>query len=77
MNEDLNTRRDEERRARTLPTRDTIMKPTYTMHERRKAEDQARLDAHRRGQARDLFVRTHAPGTPVPAELQEPSEGGK
>jgi len=49
----------------------------FDLVERRSQEDAERIEANRRAQARSLFVRTHAPGTPIPAELQEPAKGGR
>ena len=43
----------------------------FPLAARRARENAARERAVRRAQARSLFSRTHAPGTPLPEELQE------
>jgi len=60
--------RDAERRRNAVPTRDDIMKPTYTLHERRKAQDQDRIEAHKRAEVISLLTRTKG-RAPTEAEI--------
>ena len=75
---DLQKSYEEERKrrlaaAKSIQQRDPRAGETGHSHDlwsRRQAEGEARIAAYQRAQARDLWRRSHAPGTPFPPELE-------
>jgi hypothetical protein len=58
----------EDRMARALPTRDSIVIPTQSLAERKAREGEARINAHNRAKATDWLTR-HLGRSPSDDEL--------